>query len=307
MKENISNEINGEGNSSKKNSLFNFKLKRILKIFFIALTLSVIFKAFLVDAYQIPTGSMKDTLLVGDYIFVNKVAYSFSTPKTLPLIGIKIPWLTIINFSKPKRNDVIVFDHPGFFKNEDPYIHSRLIKRIIGLPGDTVLINNNEVYINNVKLTYPPNAIIDTTNLIEKKFYDKNILSFGNEWNKGNYGPVVVPYKGLKIKLSPKNIKYWKLLIDNELSKKAVREEGTVITIEDKPVETYTIHDNYYFVLGDNRNNSVDSRFWGFVPSNFIIGKAEIIYWSFEPYQKNIGIGSFIKSVRFNRIFNNIN
>ena len=307
MDENISNKTNGENNLSKDNSFFNFKLKRILKIIFYAFLIAIILKAFLIDAYQIPTGSMKNTLLVGDYIIVNKAAYSLSTPKTIPLIGLRIPSFNIINFSKPKRNDIIVFDHPGFFRNEDNYIHSRLIKRIIGLPGDTVLIKNSEVYINNVKLNCPVNVINDTANVMEKNYYDKRIYSYGNEWNRSNYGPVVVPYKGLKIKLSPKNIKYWKLLIDNELSKKAVREEGTVITIEDKPVETYTIHDNYYFVLGDNRNNSVDSRFWGFVPSNFIIGKAEIIYWSFEPYQKNIGIGSFIKSVRFNRIFNNIN
>ncbi len=296
----------GQNNASKDYSFSHFNFKRLLKIFFYAFLAAIILRAFFIDAYQIPTGSMKNTLLVGDYIFINKAAYSFSTPKSIPLLGVKIPSFNIVSFSKPKRNDVIVFEHPGFFRNEDSYIHSRLIKRIIGLPGDTVLINNNEVYVNNIKLNYPQSAIIDTMNLLKKNFYDKRILSFENEWNKNNYGPVIVPYKGQKIKLNLKNIKYWKLLIDNELGEKAVREEGTVITIEDKPVETYTIKDNYYFVLGDNRDNSVDSRYWGFVPSNFIIGKAEIIYWSYDVYHNKAEFGAYFEAIRFKRILQKI-
>ena len=244
--------------------------------------------------------------LTGDYIIVNKVAYSLTTPKTLPLIGIKIPWLTIVHLSKPKRNDVIVFDYPGIFKKEDHYIHSRLIKRIIGLPGDTIQIINNKVYANNVKLKCSVNDLIDTADAVNKDYYDKNILSFGNEWSKSNYGPVVIPYKGLKIDLNPKNIKYWKLLIDNELGEKVVREEGTVITIKDKPVKSYTIKDDYYFVLGDNRDNSVDSRYWGFVPSDFIIGKAELIYWSYNPYHNTTDFGSYLEAIRFKRILQKI-
>ncbi len=306
MKENISNDLKRENNSSKDNSFFNFKLKRVITIFFYAFLVALIVKAFFIDAYQIPTGSMKNTLLVGDYILVNKAAYSFTTPKSIPLIGIRLPSFNIINFGKPKRNDVIVFDHPGFFKNEDFYIHSRLIKRIIGLPGDTLSIVSNEVYVNNQKLSSPKYAINNTADSSEQNNYDKEIFSFGNKWNKNNYGPVVVPYKGLKIKLTPKNIKYWKLLIDNELGEKAVREEGTVITIEDRPVETYIIKDDYYFVLGDNRDNSIDSRYWGFVPSDFIIGKAVIIYWSNDPYQRLDGFGSYFKEIRYKRILQKI-
>ena len=296
-----SNERVGNNNSSVDNSFLNFKIKRILKIFLFAFIFTIIIKSFFIDAYQIPTGSMKNTLLVGDYIIVNKAAFSFSTPKTIPLTDIKIPYSTIFNLTKPKRNDVIVFEHPGFFRNEDSYVHSRLVKRIIGLPSDTVLIRNNEVTVNSIKINYPSNAKIDTVNSIGKNLIDKRIFSFGNNWNKNNYGPIVVPYKGLSIKLNSQNIKYWKLIIDNELGEKAVREEGTVITIKDKPVSEYTLQNDYYFVLGDNRSNSMDSRFWGFVPSNFIIGKAEIIYWSVDPYNKN-----FFKSIRFNRVLHKI-
>ena len=106
--------------------------------------------------------------------------------------------------------------------------------------------------------------------------------------------------------MNPKNIKYWKLLIDNELGEKVVREEGTVITIKDKPVKSYTIKDDYYFVLGDNRDNSVDSRYWGFVPSDFIIGKAELIYWSYNPYHNTTDFGSYLEAIRFKRILQKI-
>ena len=87
-----------------------------------------------------------------------------------------------------------------------------------------------------------------------------------------------------------------------KLGEKAVQEEGTVITIHDKPVNKFTLQNDYYFVLGDNRENSMDSRYWGFVPSNFIIGKAEIIYWSVDPYNQNKNVKNIFNSIRFNRI-----
>ncbi len=290
---------------STHNSVLNFKLKRIIKIFFFALIITIAVKSFLINAFHIPTGSMKNTLLAGDYILVNKAAYSIRSPKHFPLTDFKVPSFKIFEIKNPERNDIIVFEHPAFFQGDNNKTQT-LIKRIVGLPGDTFQIINKHIFINGKKYIAPISVKENLNLSIDNKIYDKKIFSYGEKWNADNYGPIIIPNKGQKINLNSKNINYWKLLIDNELGSKAVQEEGTVITINDKPTNEYILKDDYYFVLGDNRDNSVDSRFWGFVPSNFIIGKAEIIYWSVEPHPTS-GVSSFFKSIRFNRFFQSIN
>ncbi len=92
-------------------------------------------------------------------------------------------------------------------------------------------------------------------------------------------------------------------MIDREFNKKAVSVEGSVITINGTPVRTYTVKKNYYFVMGDNRTNSLDSRFWGFVPYDDIIGKAVLIYWSNIPDVAVKNISGLFDSIRWKRIF----
>ena len=297
----LNNQKNNQSGDSEKSVKNKSKLKQFLFAITLAFFIAVIFKSFLVDAYKIPTGSMKNTLLVGDFILVNKAAYSLSTPLYFPLTTIKIPSVKLLSYHQPERNDVIVFEYPGNPDELYPNLPENFIKRIVGLPGDTVQIVNKKVFINKKLIKTPSNALMD--NVVRPKGEkEKRIYPEDKNWNEDNYGPIVVPKKGDKININPKNILEWEALIDRENKSKAVSVEGTVITINGQPVRSYTFKENYYFVMGDNRDDSMDSRFWGFVPNENIIGKAILIYWSWDPFIPYSNFSKLVKSIRFNRI-----
>ncbi len=194
---------NAAGGKTLKDKLYGW-----IKDIAIALVIALIIRALFVQAFRIPSGSMIPTLLVGDHILVEKITY---------------------RFREPKRREIIVFKFPL-----DP--SKDYIKRVIGLPGDTVQIVNKQVYINGKRLIEP--YVLHT---------DPNILP-ASVSPRDNYGPVRVPK-------------------------------------------------NEFFVMGDNRDNSFDSRFWGFVPKKDIIGKAFIIYFSIYIHGNNP-----LKWVRWKRI-----
>lgn len=280
-------------------------IRRIIKYLILLMVLVLIIKFFAVDAYKIPTGSMKDTLLEGDFILVNKTAYDISTPHQIPILGGKLTRMKIFSLSKPKSNDVVAFDIPLEFYNPSSENYSVLIKRIIGLPGDTLEIKNREVFINKNKLRNPDYLHINfsenqSTNVDEKLFpYNKN-------WTIDDYGPVVIPKKGMTVELNPKNISLWQNAINIDFGEKVMSVEGTVINLKGKPIREYTFEKDYYFVLGDNRENSLDSRYFGYVPEEWIIGKAFMIYWSKIPVQSN-GISDYFNSIRFSKLMQSIN
>jgi signal peptidase I len=176
---------------------------------FIAFILALVIRAFLVQAFSIPSGSMENTLLIGDYLLVNKLAYGIRNPFTN---NVWIPTGT------PQRGDIAVFIYP-----QSP--DKDYIKRIIGLPGDRIQIINKKLYING-KLTQipPPSNNPEAPRAI---YSDPEITPT----QRDNFGPVEVPKDS-------------------------------------------------YFVMGDNRDRSYDSRFWGFVPMKDLKGRAFIIYFS---------------------------
>lgn len=165
----------------------------------IAFLLALFIRTFFIQAFKIPTGSMRMTLLEGDRILVSKLRYG---PK-VPFTKIRLP-----GFTKPKRGDIIVFVYP-----EDP--KRDFIKRLIATGGETVEIKNGHIYINDRLVEDQP---------IRNIYY----------YNHGEYGET-----NQKIK----------------------------------------VPEHFYFVLGDNSGSSRDSRYWGFVPENLLIGRAELIYW----------------------------
>lgn len=279
-------------------------MKRLLKLLILLLFLALLLKIFVVDAFKIPTGSMKNTLLEGDFILVNKLAYSFSTPHQVPFWGKRLDRMEIASTGKPEFNDVVAFEIPANFYDPAASDYSILIKRIIGLPGDTIELKDQELYINKIKYRTPSFIKI---NLNDKPFVkaDSKIFPYDSKWNLENYGPIVIPKKGMTVELTPKNILQWQNAINSEQEKKAISVEGTVITLNGTPIRDYTFEKDYYFVLGDNRQNSIDSRYFGYVPEDWIIGKAMMIYWSQMPVQSS-GISEYFSSIRFSRLMQTI-
>ena len=279
-------------------------MKRLLKLLILLLFLALLLKIFVVDAFKIPTGSMKNTLLEGDFILVNKLSYSFSTPHQVPFWGKRLDRMEIASTGKPEFNDVVAFEIPANFYDPAASDYSILIKRIIGLPGDTIELKDQELYINRIKYRTPSFIKI---NLNDKPFVkaDSKIFPYDSKWNLENYGPIVIPKKGMTVELTPKNILQWQNAINSEQEKKAISVEGTVITLNGTPIRDYTFEKDYYFVLGDNRQNSIDSRYFGYVPEDWIIGKAVMIYWSQMPVQSS-GISEYFSSIRFSRLMQTI-
>jgi signal peptidase I len=277
---------------------------RLLKILILVLVLAIIIKAFLVDAFKIPTGSMKDTLYEGDFILINKFAYNLSTPYQIPFINKRISRTDIISIGKPELNEVVAFEIPSKLFNPESEEFEILVKRIIGVPGDTIEIINKDVFINKKKLRNPSFIHINLQDIAVENV-SKDLFPYDTKWTLENYGPIIIPKKGMKVELNPKNIKLWQSAINYEFEKKVISTEGTVIMLDGRPIRDYVFHKDYYFVLGDNRQNSIDSRYFGFVPEESIIGKAMMVYWSHLPKQ-NDGIMDYFKSVRFNRVLKSI-
>lgn len=282
--------------SSKRKS---FIWTRPLKLILIAFILAFTAKMFLAEAYKIPSGSMEDTLLAGDFVIVNKIAFGPSTPQYLPFTDIEISTITLPFLTEIERNKIYIFKYPGDQGSLIPGEDKNYIKRCVGLPGDTLRILARKLYVNNEELSSPKTLKFKRKNA--KFFGVPNSLIFpqGSEWNEDNYGPIVVPYKGQKIKLNKNNFNRWRDIINRESGNEIVTINDSGVLVNNKHIENYTIQKDYYFFMGDNRDESFDSRFWGFVPKNNIIGKPLIIYWSIDVNNDSAG---FFDRIRWNRI-----
>jgi signal peptidase I len=279
-------------------------MKRLIKILISLLILALVLKIFVVDAFKIPTSSMKDTLLEGDFLLVNKTAYSISTPHQIPFLGKRLSRTELIATGNPAFNDVIAFEIPANIYDPASEEYSILIKRIIGLPGDTIELKNQELYINSQKYR-TPSFIKINLNETPIENVNKDLFPYNNKWSLENYGPIVVPKKGMKVELDPQNILLWQNAINTDYGAKVISVEGTVINLNKQPIRDYIFEKDYYFVLGDNRKNSIDSRYFGYIPKEWIIGKAFMIYWSQIPAQ-SAGISDFFNTIRFSRLMQSI-
>ena len=181
------------------------RLRENVEAILLAIVIALFIRTFVVQAFKIPSGSMKQTLLIGDHILVNKFIY-----------GVKLPFIrtTLIPIKKPKRGDIVVFKFP-----EDP--KKDFIKRVVGVAGDVVEIKDKQVFINGKPENHPHGV-----------HTDPHVIP-GRLQPRDNLGPITIPADSL-------------------------------------------------FVLGDNRDHSYDSRFWGFVDLRKVKGRAFIIYWSWD-------------------------
>jgi len=267
---------------------------------------ALIIKTFLIETSRVPTGSMESTIMVGDFLFVNKFIYGSSSPRNVPFTDIPLPYFQMPALREPKRGDIVVFEFEG---ERDEFKSDKImnyVKRCIGVPGDTVEITSKVVSVNGKEIKRPPH-IQYTQSTQPKGVPDFQIFPKGSPWNKDNYGPIIVPRKGDVISLSVENIEKWRTIINRENEKQVVTVENDKVFIDGKQVNSYTLKKDYYFMMGDNRDESWDSRFWGFVPRDKIVGEAFLIYWSWDP---NIEFSDFFKllgSTRLNRIAKFVN
>lgn len=258
-------------------------------------------KTFLIETSRVPTGSMEKTIWVGDFLFVNKFVYGSSSPRSIPFTNISLPYFQMPALREPKHGDIVVFEFPGDKDELVPTELSNYVKRCIGVPGDTIKIVDEVVFVNGKEAPRAPQIQYD--NYIRPiTDNESRIFPKGSAFNEDNYGPIVIPKKGDVINLTLDNVEQWRTIIDREFGKRVVTVEGNQIMIEGKAVNSYTLKEDYYFMMGDNRDDSLDSRFWGFVPRSKIIGEAFLIYWSWDP---SIPFSDFFKllgSVRLGRI-----
>jgi signal peptidase I len=256
------------------------------KALLVTIVVALLLKTFVVEAFRIPSGSMENTLLVGDFLLVNKLAYGLKTPHYIPMTTKAIPTIAIPVFGGVRRGDVLVFEYPGRRTdiNGDGPVY--FIKRCVGLPGDTIAIRSGKVTINGLEVVLPTHAKLPEGARIR---------------SDADYSPTVVPRKGERISLTAESVEGWKDFLEREHHRIEVSPEGRVL-IDGIERHDYPVERNYFFVLGDNRGNSLDSRVWGFVPEDAIIGEALMVYWSRNSEPVAEGSKATTGAIRWNRI-----
>jgi signal peptidase I len=264
---------------------------------------------FIIQNTRIPTGSMKDTILVGDFVLVNKFIYGSSSPKYIPFTQIELPFFRLPAFKDPQPTDIVVFEYPG----DRDQLHAtelgvNYVKRCIGTPGDTIEIKDKLVFVNGKEYWRPTHIKYydgKIGNFLKPKpsgYSDPRIFPKGMNWNEDNYGPLVVPKEGSTISLNKYNVEQWRTIIDREYDKRVVEVKGDVVLINNIPVSSYTFKKDYFFMMGDNRDNSMDSRFWGLVPRDLVVGQAFITLFSWD---RDIPFSQFFRligSIRMDRV-----
>ncbi len=219
----------------------------------VAILLALVIRTFIVQAFKIPSGSMLPTLEIGDHILVNKFLYG---PRLeLPLTNISLGRLPSIR--APERGDVVVFVYPQD-RSKD------FIKRVVGLPGDIVEIRNRKVYVNG-EVYDDPHA---------------HFLGVRGGLMRGNLPPIYIGRSGDRVEMDGEVLRVNGTPIPLPDPQVAQRQYGWLESA--RSVETMTVSEDFYFMMGDNRDNSQDSRVWGPVRESALKGKAFLIYWSWN-------------------------
>ncbi len=313
-----------------------------LEAIIFAVVIVLIIRSLFFDLFRIPTPSMEKSLLVGDYLFVSKVHYGPRLPMTLgvPFTDLylpspRLPYTRIPGFSSVQRNDNIVFNWPEPEAPTDRKMH--YIKRVIGLPGEEIAIQDKVPFIDGAPLEFkdtmqhlwrvtldsertrlPGSRLreigVTTTHALPSENevavtatrrasdeiaswsyvndvqpyisgphpqYRQRLFPEGSDFTPDNYGPLVLPAAGMTVDLTEENWRAYEPVI-RRFEGRATGRNGAAFQIDGEDVSSYTFTQDYFFVLGDNRDNSEDSRFWGFVPMDHVVGKALVVYFSWD-------------------------
>jgi len=267
----------------------------------LTLVIVLFIQSFFIQGYSTPTGSMLSTILIGDKMFFNQFLYGGSTPRFIPFTEIKLPYWRLPAVREPRRDDIVNFDFPGFKDEIEPSTKVQYLKRTIGQPGDVVEVRNKVVYVNGTEFPKPKGLQFSDRRIFKKGETDPDIFPTGSGWNRDQYGPLRVPAKGDVIELNRNNYLWWDTFIKREGHKIEIKGENEIL-IDGKPAASYTVEEDYYFMMGDNRDNSLDSRFWGFVPKENIVGKAWFVYFSWDSQISFGDFGRLVNSIDFSRI-----
>ena len=348
-------------------------IKENVRFWGVTLILILVIQAFFFRPFRIPSESMEGTLLTGDFLFTSKVHYGARTPNTvgIPFTGVYIPGLELPQtrlpgFGRVERGDVVVFNYPAAdelgrgvpasvpIERRTPYI-----KRIVGLPGDTLAVVDKRLFIGGRPVenaatvrhwwrVFPrgqaglPPARLDEAGAeyvdivrgpdgqpvtprqyvvntdaagaaaLEALAFVERVAPYvapagraaqgifpGTEpWNPDNFGPVVIPAAGLTIRLTPASLPVYREAIERHEGRTVTADPNGSIRIDGEPAEAYTFTQDYYVGMGDNRDNSVDSRFWGFIPESHIVGKAVLTFFSFKPEFPFIRFNRLLRPIR---------
>jgi signal peptidase I len=286
---------------------FSNKLGKFFKVLFWVALIALIIKAFALDAFKIPSTSMENTLQPGDFILANKFAFNISTPREIPFVNIPIPQYKFFEVGKPQINDIVIFEFPEGFESDPLKGGSRYIKRIVAGPHDTLRITDGQIFVNSKLIKLP--STFKTPKLLNEEEIDKEetIYPPGAKWNRISYGPIVVPAKGDTIKITPENFEKRQSVIVMDHGERSLLSEGTLVTLDGRAIFEYILTQDHYFVIGDNFEVSMDSRHFGFITDNMIIGKAMFIYWSYNSEKVAPGPLGFLSAIRADRIFKGLN
>ncbi len=352
----------------KKTSSAEEKFKSFLSLLG-TLVIVLFIQSFFIQGYSTPTGSMLNTILIGDKMFFNQFIYGGSTPRNIPFTEIRLPYWQLPAVRDPRNGDIINFEFPGNREEVEASSKVQYLKRCVGIPGDTIEIRNAILYVNGQKFPEAPamqysyrvyldsakmnnlkfmglvqtpefQKTFEITDLMQvheekdstgKKFVvlplpnfkleefrkqpyvkaavlnflpstrpDLKIFPRNKLWNADNYGPLVVPKKGDVVNLTEENYEEWDTFIKREGHK--FEKRGDKFYIDGAETNKYTVETNYYFMMGDNRHNSLDSRFWGFVKRKEIVGKAWFTYFSWDSRIDFADFGKLLESIRWDRI-----
>lgn len=361
----------------KRTTTKKSKLREWREAIVFAVVVATLFRWSLVEAFVIPTPSMENSLLVGDYLFVSKIHYGSRIPRTplqIPLTHqkiwgteipsyldkVKLPSYRLPGLRFVERGESVVFNVPKDLldpKERPLDLKTYLVKRCAAVGGDVLEIKNNQLFINGKALENPTGMKLSYVVTSTDEINRRHLISFGldgddywflgrrsdskavykmllteeqlnqikktpfivsveegnklneaegmslfpstmvNAWDMENYGPLKVPAKGWKIKIDDSTLdRYGEIIEKYEDNENVVINNGHLL-IDGQIVSEYTFKQDYFFMMGDNRHNSLDSRFWGFVPADHILGKPLFIWMSINKE------ADLLHKVRWNRLF----
>ncbi|MCA9743303.1 MAG: signal peptidase I [Deferribacteres bacterium] len=237
-------------NTPKRKSVFREYTESILVALFVALLLRVS----VVQAYHVPTGSMKDTILAGDYLLVNKFIYGIRTPDEIPIIDVQLPHFRLPAIKDPKPGEIVVFKFPP-----DPT--QNYVKRCIAREGQTVEVRQGLAYIDG-----KPEGRLELIGKVWDEEERSDLLSYR---------------------------------ITRDDGKSYIIRHYSNHNIQAERMDPVVVPQGHYFMMGDNRDNSYDSRSWGFVPRENVVGEAMFVYWSSIA---NLPFHDIMHKIRWSRI-----